>query len=59
MNDFYMYNMTQYLMTKEKVQHIHLNHHPKGYNLQHNILHVLFSVYHEGVIQFSLISYCN
>jgi hypothetical protein len=39
--------MMQYLTTKEKVQQLQLNLHPKGYTLLHNILHVLFSIYYK------------
>jgi hypothetical protein len=46
-NNFYIYIMMQYLTTKEKVQQLQLNLHPKGYTLLHNILHVLFSIYYK------------
>jgi hypothetical protein len=39
--------MMQYLTTKEKVQQLQLNLHPKGYTLLHNILYVLFSIYYK------------
>jgi hypothetical protein len=55
MNNFYIYNMMQYLTTREKVQQLQLILHPKCYTLLHNILHVFFLSIIKASFHFSLV----